>query len=332
MTIVNPAFMLELEKRLNKNSAKSIDEISKYSKLLLYNQKELAGEVEIKGFPNLQELDLEWNEIEKLVLDDVSRVNLKVLKLGGNNFRNLEDCLSNVDVSKLTYLTLNDNYLTNLELKKFECFTLEQLDLGNRGDNNRRFKNYIAEKNVPFLDQLKSKIKILNLDNTDVKYNDDLNDLDYSESKEKLNINNNWMKNNIFFDKIYSYFLIAISTFFILLASWWKNLTIFLIFLFIIYKAIFSKVIRRKFTVRPILDTVKEVIPSKIYDIKSPRYNEEFWTIRCFNNTFRVYQDVIKDKRFLNSISNGSILGRQYIFIIKKGIRGNQIVSAEEFY
>jgi len=42
-------------------------------------------------------------------------------------------------------------------------------------------------------DELKSKIKILNFDNTDVKNN---NSLDYSESKEELNINNNLMNDN----------------------------------------------------------------------------------------------------------------------------------------
>ena len=75
------------------------------------------------------------------------------------------------------------------------------------------------------------------------------------------------------FSKFCFYFLMQSVQFLSILVSWWKQLTIFLIFSLVIYKTMLSKVIRRKLTVRPILDTVKEVIPSKIYDIKSPRYN-----------------------------------------------------------
>lgn len=85
-----------------------------------------------------------------------------------------------------------------------------------------------------------------------------------------------------------------------------------------------------KIIVRPILDTVEKIIPAKIYDTKSPRYNQEYWIIKGKKNSFRVYHDIIEDKQLLETISNGFMLNKKYRFLIKKGVRGNQIVKFEE--
>ena len=323
--IINPDFV-------SKKFEISIDEVSEWSKLP-FNNKHLKGSVLVQGFKRLEELDLGLNYIEKFDIDEVSRTNLKRLDLGGNNFKFLNDCLTNVNLNSLTHLSINDNHLS-LNLNDFKNFRLENLNLSNSKKNKSIVRNYIVDKDPILIDQLKLNIKNLNIDNTDVKDNydlDDLTDEDSQSFQEESDINKS--DNNYgFFSNFYHFIANYIAIMFSFLLIWWWKLIIFSIILFVIYKIFFSKIIRRKFTIRPILDTVKEVIPSKIYDIKSPRYNEEFWTIRCLNNTFRVYQDVIEDKKFLNSISNGTILGRQYIFIIKKGIRGKQIIRAEEFY
>lgn len=331
---------------------KSIENFENLTEInLAYTKYKLSGKIEIKDFPNLKVLILQGNLIENISIDKISRKNLKKIDLGMNSLKNL-DFLNDLDKNLIEWISFKNNGL-EIDLSSFKDFSkLDHLDLSNSIPNQEVQFNKITDSFPKDTVKLKS-INYLNLENTSLfmfgKFNDkeegiiDSNDAknncDLSDSadnksqsfQEESDINKS--DNNYgFFSNFYHFISNYIAIMFSFLLIWWWKLIIFSIILIFIYKIFFSKIIRRKFTIRPILDTVREVIPSKIYDIKSPRYNEEFWTIRCLNNTFRVYQDVIEDKKFLNSISNGTILGRQYIFIIKKGIRGKQIIRAEEFY
>ena len=180
ITIINPTWMLELEKKLDVNSTITIEEVGKYSKLIFLHNQGLSGEVEIQDFPCLEEVCLEWNDIEKLGFDEVSKANLKVLKLTGNKFRKLEDCISYVDVGNLTHLILSDNYL-DVDLNYFQGFSFVELDLSNRENNKREFKNFVSGKNKILLSLLIKSIESLKIDNTDT-----INQVEQQEQQEEF--------------------------------------------------------------------------------------------------------------------------------------------------
>ncbi|WNE41633.1 MAG: hypothetical protein AM1032_000373 [Mycoplasmataceae bacterium] len=159
MIIINPKYVSDLEN-------KDINDIKKLTNLSLHN-RQLSGFVFVKDFPNLESLDLDWNYIDKFNIDNVSSNNLKNLSLGGNYFKYLDNCLTNIDIKKLTSLSLNDNYL-NIKLDYFVGCNFLELNLGNRNDNKRKLRNSIADKETFNISQIAKKF---NLDNTDFNNN-----------------------------------------------------------------------------------------------------------------------------------------------------------------
>jgi len=77
-------------------------------------------------------------------------------------------------------LILSDNYL-DVDLNYFQGFSFVELDLSNRENNKREFKNFVSGKNKILLSLLIKSIESLKIDNTDT-----INQVEQQEQQEEF--------------------------------------------------------------------------------------------------------------------------------------------------
>ena len=141
------------------NQRYPLQQRSTVKKLDLQN-KSLEGNLDLTSFYNLEELDCSNNNITDLKLFSNE---LHYLDCSYNNLLNLD--LTKLDASKLTYLRISNNNLSQRDLSIFSSFVnLEVLIIGS--DTDKKYNNFIGTLQ-PL--QYLSHLQELDISNTNIE-------------------------------------------------------------------------------------------------------------------------------------------------------------------
>jgi Leucine-rich repeat (LRR) protein len=133
---------------------------------LYINSKNLEGDLEINGFPNLESLKCCNNRLTGLKITDCPKL---ATIYCSNNYLNNLDFLNNLNPEKLTILDIKSNNLSERNVSIFDNFTkLKQLLIGN--DNKEKIEKNEYNRFVGSLNSLKrlNELGILDISNTDI--------------------------------------------------------------------------------------------------------------------------------------------------------------------
>lgn len=128
-----------------------------------------SNEILIDNFPSLEKIELSFNQISYLSIDEMSSRNIKKINLGSNNLKSL-DFINNLNPQKIEEIIVDNNKLEIdidylIEIKKRFPF-LKNFDFHNDTENS--FK---AQRNVLNLKEKNTSVlnsKIFKLDNTNL--------------------------------------------------------------------------------------------------------------------------------------------------------------------
>lgn len=141
----------------------------------------IAGDVKIKNFYNLAILDLRFNKIEKLEIDDDSINKLEIVDLWVNKLEEVDSWFLRLNEKLIKRVILKDNKLSKLSdnfVNKLNLMSnLTTLDLSNSDSNRFIFRNDVKteikrnsfnhdDNNYQKLLAYSEKSEIIKLDNT----------------------------------------------------------------------------------------------------------------------------------------------------------------------